>query len=262
VTDPRQVVPLRQTPEERELAKKRAELSTVESALADRELDLITLRNELKTFETHYFRLVGQLFAELDDTRARLAETLAYRNPGNPDLGRQAAEARTQANQSASAIGESVPQEDADTAFSRSDELKKLYREIAKLVHPDLVTEDGERTRRTRLMAEANQAYGAGDEAKLRAILDDWVSNPESVHGEGVAAELVRTIRKIHQVKRRLEDIQSEMMELKQSELYTLSQRVETLKTQGRDLLAEIVEQLEHEIAAARSQLATLGATV
>jgi len=88
--------------------------------------------------------------------------------------------------------------------------------------------------------------------------LDEWVSSPESVQGEGVAAELVRTIRKIHQIERRLSDIDAEMAELKQSEQYILFQRVETSKAQNRDLLAEMANQLRPQIADARTELITL----
>jgi DnaJ-class molecular chaperone len=56
--------------------------------------------------------------------------------------------------------------------FKPSDDLKRLYREIAKRIHPDLATDDAERAKRNQLMAEVNRAYADGDEARLRAILD------------------------------------------------------------------------------------------
>ena len=77
----------------------------------------------------------------------------------------------------------------------------------------------------------------------------------ESVLGEGVEAELVRTIRKIYQVERRLADIVAEMTKLKQSDLYALLQRVAAARAQDRDLLAEMAQQLRHQIASARAEL-------
>jgi len=247
-----------QTPEERELEKKRAELGTLEGELADRELELVTLQNELRSFEARYFRVVGRLYAELDDVQAKVTEARARRDPRNPDLQQEASDARTRATESAEAVGAAMLKDEDDREFPPRDDLKKLYREIAKLIHPDLTTDDRERARRTRLMADANRAYTAGDEAKLRAILDDWQSSPESVQGEGIAAELVRTIRKIHQVERRLPEIKAEMLELKQSELYILLQRVEEVKAQDRDLLAEMAEQLKQQIADAHTELINL----
>jgi hypothetical protein len=247
-----------QTPEERELAKKCADLAVLEAELAQQELDVATLEAELRTFEARYFRIIGRLYAELDDLQAQRAEARARRHPQNADLLRQATDARARASESAEAVGAALLKEGDLRDFAPPDELKRLYREIAKQVHPDLTTDERERARRTRLMAEANRAYAAGDEATLRAILDEWVSSPESVPGEGVAAELVRTIRKIHQVERRLANIANEMAALKQSELFTLWQRAEAAKAQHRDLLAEMAEELKRQIAAARAELTTL----
>ena len=42
------------------------------------------------------------------------------------------------------------------------------------------------------------------DEAKLRTILEEYESSPESVFGQGAGVELVRVIGKIAQVKRKL----------------------------------------------------------
>lgn len=243
-----------QTPEERELERKRAKLTDLEAELADAELALATLRAEVRAFERRYIRVVGVLFAELDDLNAQLAEARFRRRPQDSNLYQNARDARTRATESASAVGE-LPQENTVSEFAPREDVKTLYREVAKLVHPDLSTDERERVRRTQLMAEANRAYAAGDDAALRRIIDDWVSSPESVQGEGVAAELVRTIRKIHQVKRRLLDIEAETSELKTSEVCVLCERVAQAKAQGRDLLAEMAEELRIQIGAVRTQL-------
>ena len=73
-----------QTPEERELEKKKAELAALEIELIQREIDLATLRAELTDFESRYLRTVGVLYAELDDIEAQIAEAQARRNPPIP----------------------------------------------------------------------------------------------------------------------------------------------------------------------------------
>src|ERR1039457_5127453 len=107
-------------------------------------------------------------------------------------------------------------------------------------------------------MAEANRAYEEGDEAKLRTILDEWWSSPESIEGEGIAADLVRTIRKIHQVKQRLAHIETEFATLERSDLYRLKEQVETAQSHGQDLLAELADQLNPEIAHLKARLDAL----
>ena len=61
-----------------------------------------------------------------------------------------------------------------------SESIKKLHREIAKRAHPDLAQNDGQRTHRQQLMAEANRAYEENDEARLQEILRTWESVKES----------------------------------------------------------------------------------
>lgn len=246
-----------QTPEERELAKKLAELAVLEGELAERELDLATLQAELRFFEARYLRIVGIRYAELDEIEAQIAEALARLRPHDTQNQEQAARARAQARESAEAAG-SAQETREQIRFTPSERLKKLYREVAKRIHPDLANDPKERTRRTQLMAEANRAYEEGDEARLEAILREWEGGRESVRGEGPGAELVRVIRKIARVEERLRTIQRQIAELLESDLYQLKTKVEEAANKGRDLLAEMAAQLDEQIAAARKRFADL----
>lgn len=114
----------RKTPEEQELDKKLAELAALEAELAESELDLATLQAELHAFEREYLRVVGIRYTELDWVEAQIAEYMAYL--------------------------------ESSRNFKPSDSLKKLYREVAKSIHPDLTTDEAERSCRQRLMAEAS----------------------------------------------------------------------------------------------------------
>lgn len=247
-------VELAQTPEARELVKKRAELAALETELAQRELDLATLAASLQAFESRYMRLVGVRYAELDELRAQIAEARARSNPDDPTLREKAARARAIAAETAGTL-ESARKQHRAERFVPDDNLRGLFREVAKRIHPDLATDESERERRHQLMADANRAYASGDEARLRAILDEWHSSPESVEGEGVGPELIRVIRKIHQVERRLSEIAANVAELIASDLYQLKQKSDAAEEQGEgDLLAQMAEQLKSEIAALRER--------
>lgn len=245
----------RQMPEEEELSTKKAELDALESELAQRELDLATLEAELRAFERRYLCIVGIRYAELDEIEAQIAEALAHRNPMDTKFRERASRSRAQAKESAQSVGTAKEAKQRDQ-FRPSEDLKKLYRKVAKLIHPDLVTDEKERARRMRLMAEANRAYETGDVNHLEAILREWESSPESVKGEGIGAELVRVIRKIAQVRERLYIIESKMTKLKQSELYHLQIKSEEAQKQGLDLLTDMATRLDEQISGARKRLA------
>lgn len=131
------------------------ELELLKARLADRELFLTNLRAELSAFEGEYLRQVGTLYAELDEWNAKIAERLAEEESSDESRS-SAAQARTQAEESDSAVhgyGAAVQE------FLPSAELKTLYREVAKRVHPDLATDETDRHKREHLMAAANVAY-------------------------------------------------------------------------------------------------------
>ena len=196
-------------------------------------------------------------YAELDEIRAQTAEALAHLAPHDQQAHKRAAKARAQAQESAQATGAGA-REPEPRKFQPSESLKKLYREVARRIHPDLAGDEEDRDRRTRLMAEANRAYEEGDEARLQAILQDWESSPDSVQGEGTGADLVRVIRKIAQVHRRLGDIESETAQLRESDLYRLKVKVDEAEADGRDLLAEMAATLNRRVAEAREELASI----
>src|ERR1700677_3607510 len=52
-----------------------------------------------------------------------------------------------------------------------SPELKQLWIRVLKRVHPDLAIDEQDRVRCERLTKLANEAYQAGDEEALRAVL-------------------------------------------------------------------------------------------
>ena len=126
---------------------------------------------------------------------------------------------------------------------------------MARRIHPDLAVDDADRAKRQRLMADANRAYENGDEPRLRAILEEYESSPDSVFGHGTGVELVRVIRKIAQVKRRLAEIQSETDQIRASDLFELNKKVAEGAMQGRDVLNEMASAIQSQIAERQAEL-------
>jgi hypothetical protein len=240
-------------PEDQELARKRDEQAALEADLAERELRSANLRAELGAFERQYLHFVGSRYAELDEWKARLAERLAREQPENDRAQQAARAARARADETKSAAGEKATQ--PPRAFKSTPEMKRLYRDVAKRIHPDLTSDRNDRAKRQHLMAEANQAYERGDEQRLARILTEYEHSPEEVKGEGPGAELVRVIRRVSQVRSRLAEIEAEMHELLRSDLYQLKTRVDEAEKSGREVLKEMIARVDEQIALAKQRL-------
>jgi regulator of replication initiation timing len=241
-------------PEDRELEAKRSELAALEANLAERELQLASLRAELSSFERKYLAEVGSRYAELDELKAKLAERLAAENPGDLRLQEAARQARARADETRATAVEDAAGE--HKIFSPTPELKRLYRDVAKRIHPDLTSNDADRAKRQELMAQANRAYEMGDEAALARVFAAYECSPESVSGEGTPAELVRTIRRISQARYRLSEIEAESQKLLHSDSHQLRTRFDEAARQGNDLFAALAAQIAYEIARMKQKLA------
>jgi hypothetical protein len=244
----------RMKPEEEEFLRKREELASIRATLAERELELVDLRSQLAAFEGRYLRQVGALYAELDEWKARISELKARLDP-SPAAKVQAEEARQQAR---GTYEEAHGRASETRDFTPSQDIKRLFREVAKRIHPDFAKDSLDLERRTRLMAEANRAYEMGDTEALQRILDEYQDGADAVEGEGIGAELIRIIRQISQAKNRLAAIEQELAALRQSEIGLLKKQAEESEQAGRDLLTELANSVREQVARTKMEYETL----
>ncbi|MCC5670047.1 hypothetical protein LC653_41215 [Nostoc sp. CHAB 5784] len=243
------------TSEQEELEKKLAELSALQAELTERELELVTLQGELHAFEREYLQVIGTRYAELDEIEAEIAKYLAVLNPNDSTAQKQAEEAWTRAEESKRATEDNLKNQEFSRDFKPWESLKKLYREVAKLIHPDLTTDEVERLRRQKIMAEVNQAYENGNEKRLTEILQGWQNKSESVKDQSSSTELLRVIREIVQVSDRLKVIKCEIKDFELSEIYQIRNKAINAKQENRDLLTEMASKIDKQIAKAKIKL-------
>jgi hypothetical protein len=247
------------TPEEAELAKKKVELDGLSQLLAEKELNIEELKLTVARFQHRYFSEVGRKYVELDELRAQLAELKARQHPQNHELKQGAVTSRKQARDTKDEYEDIDIEAEADSLKSEElEEGKKLYRRVASIIHPDMATDEESRNLRTRLIAELNEAYAKKDISKIREIFDQWQESPEAVSGEGTAAELVKTIRAIAQIKRRISEIDGEVLNIMESDMYVLMGKVHDANLTGRDMLSEMSVSIDNKIQDALNVLAKL----
>jgi hypothetical protein len=109
-------------------------------------------------------------------------------------------------------------------------------------------------------MSEANRAYRAGDETGLQEVAALWQEGPEGrreAPGKSVAAASAPTlVRQVENMRARLLEIERELQKLFGSRLYELFIAARQARRQGRDLLAEMAEKLDHTLQQLNQQLA------
>ena len=233
-----------------------SEYEALTRQLAEMELELATLESRLSAFQKTYTRTVGVLFAELDEIEKQIARQLYRLNPdAKHRQGYQ--EAKRKARASRDAINEDL--EKSEKAFTPSEELKRLYRKVAKAVHPDLATSEQERPYRTSLMARANEAYKSDDMDALEQILHEWEHRDEaSLFREGQLTQSHQLEQKILRIRLRIKEIERKIDQLRGSELYRLMVKVEQAELEGRDLLGEMARDLRYRIREAKELLESL----
>ena len=222
-----------------------ARATELDAVLDARTTEYIRTKADLDAFRIRYRHEVGRLHEELDRLELALAEAelgiLKERlgdtddNPAAPPADRL----------------ESAPR------FT-TDAIRKLFRDVAKAIHPDLAQDAEARDRRHSLMIEANRAYAVGDEEQLRAILQAWQRSPEAVQGSDQEAMRLRLVRRIAQTEEQLELLASGLAGLKDSSLWKLKAMVDEEAAKGKDLIKDMVRRLKRDILVATNRLDAL----
>jgi hypothetical protein len=228
----------------------RARVTALEAEVAARERELTQLKHDLLALQSRYLDEIGGLYGQLSEleTAIEAAEiALGLRPPVDP------------AEADAADEEDDAPRaEDVGAAAgcghraAPSADLKRIFRQLAKTIHPDLALDGPARYRRHSLMAEANRAYAERDEDRLRLILSRWEL------GEDLDARDQPLPRRIAALEERRLAMEAELADLRSSAIWRLNRKIEDARQQGWDLFAEMIREVEREIRRAAARLARL----
>jgi len=232
-------------PNDRDLDGLTARLAELEARYAEQRLLVSRTQAELAAFKNRYRHEVGLLHGELDRLEAELAEAeldeLLKRPPAPAEPDAVPAPARP----------EPLPR------FT-TDAVRRLFRDVAKVIHPDLARDEGTRDRRHSLMIEANRAYALGDEEQLRGILQAWERSPEAIQGTDLESSRLRLVRRIAQIEEQLEMLAGAVAALRDSPMWQLRTMVDEEAAKGKDLVKDMVRRLKRDILVATNRLDAL----
>ena len=221
-------------------------VSTLQAALAERAASVDRVKADLAAFAARYRQAVGGLHEQLEELDLAIAEA---------ELGEISKRLDEQG------ASTNIPPPNAESEHApryTSDAVRRLFRDVAKAIHPDLADDEHARDRRHRLMIEANRAYAVGDEDRLRRILEAWKNSPEAVLGDDAAAARERLLRRIAQLEADVAECDGELAALRATPLGKLKALVDEAARRGTDLVADTVRRLKRDILAAQNRLAAM----
>ena len=221
----------------------RARVSELEAVLVERSAEATRSKAELDAFRIRYRQQVGLLHEELDRLELALAE--AELGILQERLGDDRAPA------------EPAERLETQPRFT-TDAIRKLFRDVAKAIHPDLAQDEIARDRRHSLMIEANRAYAVGDEEQLRAILERWERSPEAVEGTDEEAVRLRLMRRIAQMEEQIDALTASLAAVRDTSLWKLKAMVDEEAARGKDLIQDMVRRLKRDILVATNRLDAL----
>jgi len=127
--------------------------------------------------------------------------------------------------------------------------LKRLYRRLARLLHPDLAQDEAERKRLGALMAQVNVAYGDGDRSVLEVIAAK-VGAGEEFDGVSDQERLAHLERRIATLEAAAAAVKRRREGLRATATARLREEAQRRKTQGRDYLTESRDEVRAEMRA------------
>jgi len=186
------------------------------------EAEHAALRAELAAFQAAYRRTLDEPNARLRSVRERIAALLG--DPAPPPPARPGAPAPVS-----------------------GEELRALYRDAAKRMHPDRVADGPGRRHAEAFMKRLNTAHAAGDAAEIRDLLRQWETSPFAADGGSPAT-----------LRAAIEAALERLRELRASPGVKLMERWLQASLEGRDLLAELRQDTLAALADERARLAEL----
>jgi chromosome segregation ATPase len=247
----------------RELKAAKGQLSQAEAELDEERSDIDVLEREIDRRLGHLLRRLSDLEDTVSTYRERLERLRRSSVYGTDYLPVEEQFRRTwqtpatgSAATGSAAIGSPATGGDPSGPIDEK-QLKRIYRQLARRYHPDLASDEADRSYRTEKMAALNEAYAARSLAEIAALHD--VRNTDESGQQQTEAQMADVLDKeLARVRRRLFQVQNEKENLHNRPTVRLSVDVKLARRQGRDLLGEMSRDLRYrvrELAAERDEL-------
>jgi predicted RNase H-like nuclease (RuvC/YqgF family) len=258
-----------------------AQIRAHETLYAELEHECAEIRQTLDAFEQRYNRIVKPLADQLDAVKKAVerlqALYLKQQMGSDEDLEsllrgeRQARAEHLRAARNRDDDAATLPEELPSAAKATGADIKALYRQLARLYHPDLAADQDDRNHRNAIMALINRAYSDNDIDTLMTLQDaspDAVATAAPSHPQlqqqvsseyALAMMTLRHLQKHHEeLQDRLVDLRRERDELRYSHMMTMNLEAKIAQSKGYDYLQRMIEDIQEEYQEYLEQLDAL----
>lgn len=264
-------------PERNRVRELQEQLNNLRDAIAELDLDIETVRDELDAFESHYharlreeheqlrridavvhqFERWAELLRNEDQRGTVVARANRVQLRRTRELEEQQRRQREQGEQGdtkvSAGIGDATYAKGtsnltAQTARGKNDRLKAAYRALARRYHPDLARTEEERLRFSELMTRINALYRAGDLARLTAMAEQSKGGEIEENDANLQEQIATLEQRLQWFRMVLQNLRDEQGALERSPTCELWRNVQQAEKNGRDLVAEMKEELQKRV--------------
>ena len=247
-----------------ELTSLRMRLNKKREYIAILELELFNTRVTIHDFMVIYKKRVGHLEEYLRNLRRKLYETLESQKPQPDEQTDDFSSSEDEEdftykdrdeNNGWRKIGD---QKKSKYSPKMEEQIKNLFRELARRFHPDLTSDPEEKKWREEVMTRVNQAYANRDLKALRALAeqpDRPVDSPNQTKEQEIAALKVE-LKRLDGV---IADLKARINHLEESPAWQLKMEARLKRRSGSDLLTELENKFKEQIADLEEHLIVLG---
>jgi hypothetical protein len=242
------------------LRELQAAISARQERVAELELELFDMRAEVAAFEQEMEDRLGllkrhieRLEKQIEEARRQAARRAQWGDRADsPDVPEDVVEQFRKTWTRSEKPEQPIPKKPVNEATK--EELKSIYRQLAKRFHPDLVTDPEEKKWREVQMARVNQAYSESDVAALLSFEEneEWTPIPSRKSQEDEITALSAEVKRLDGV---IDDLERELRELINSETVKWMLDVSVARKAGQDLLRAVEKELMERIATLQNEL-------
>ncbi len=247
-----------------ELTMLRLRLNKKREYIAILELELFNTRVTIHEFMVKYNERVGHLEVYLRTLRRKLYEVLESQRPSPempPDDFDQEEEFTYQERDGNNGWRKIGKRKKSKYSPKMEEQIKNLFRELARRFHPDLTSDPEEKKWREDVMTRVNQAYANRNLKALRALAeqpDRPIDSPDQTREQEIAG-LKAELKRLDTV---IADLKARIKHLEESPAWQLKMEARLKRRSGSDLLTEMENQFKEQIADLEEHLTVLGVDI